>query len=426
MQTMVLSLPLPTPANEEGAAGTSIRELLSYKHDLCGTVRKAHLLGLSKFCDEPLEARAMQWLCSKCSVGKAMWECFVEQQRLGFAELLLLFPSCHPPLGAVLAYANPMVPRYYSVSSSPMSASISTDACTAGAAGAAVYPASLSIAFSVVHYTCTCVLPALSATTTGSNSSTVNLIQRAGLCTSYLEKAAQSFLYPQHNRTSVSGSSSGSVPASAPLLRIFHKSSISFRLPGSVAPPLILIGPGTGVAPFVGFLQHRQCIEQQRVNMASADDACEGVWRGGFEIEEEDLPGETVSEVQGYIQDVCPGPVHLYFGCRNDDDFLYEKQLQAFCDDGTLTSLDVAKSRVQDHKVYVTHKLHSRSQEIANLVLSQGAYIYVCGDGNGMAKDVSAAITAAFVEHGDMTTEEATELIATLKCKRRFALDIWS
>ena len=365
----------------------SLRELLTYKLDLCGVPRKNTVYALSQFCTDSDERRCMEWLCSKCPVGKELWQQFIEEQRLGFGELLLLFPSCIPSLGAVISFAGPAVPRYYSVASSPSK-----------------HPTKIAIAFSVVHYI--------------SNASCKpdQSIRRAGLCTSYLEWTASKFLYAD-----VAG-----VDVRAPLtpaLRIFHKSNVNFRLPGSVAPPLILIGPGTGVAPFIGFLQHRKEIEKARLK--SCDDACEGLWRGGFEIEEEDLPGES-SQVKDFINMTMPGPVYPYFGCRNEDDYLYKDQLQTFLSNGTLHMLEVARSRVTAEKFYVTHILKEHGKELARLLLNDGAYVYVCGDGNQMAKDVNNALMQALIEHGGLTEALAIEKIASLKLKRRYVLDIWS
>jgi sulfite reductase (NADPH) flavoprotein alpha-component len=118
--------------------------------------------------------------------------------------------------------------------------------------------------------------------------------------------------------------------------------------------------------------------------------------------------------------------VHLFFGCRGEQDFLFQAQLQQFLADRTLTSLDVAMSRVQEHKVYVTHKLRARGAELARLILNEGAYIYVCGDGNCMAKDVNSTLLEIFKSHGEMGEAEAADLIATLKIKRRYSQDIWS
>ena len=93
----------------------------------------------------------------------------------------------------------------------------------------------------------------------------------------------------------------------------------------------------------------------------------------------------------------------------------------------THTDLDVAMSRVGPEKVYVTHKLRERGAEMARLILDDAACIYICGDGNHMAKDVYASIKAILVEHGNGMTEESVEaLLQDMKLRRRYILDIWS
>lgn len=94
---------------------------------------------------------------------------------------------------------------------------------------------------------------------------------------------------------------------------------------------------------------------------------------------------------------------------------------------GTLTSLDVAQFRVSDQKVYITHKIEARGRELARLILNEGAYIYVCGDGNQMAKDVYCAFKNVLMNHScHQTDEEADKVMTSLKHRRRYVLDIWS
>ena len=389
---------------------TSIRELLTYILDFTSVPRKYNIYTLASYCTNIYEKQKMLWLCSKCAIGKALWNAFIEEQGLGLGELILLFPSCTPPLGALINIANKSVPRYYSAASSPMERN---------------GKAQISIAFSLVHYN----MQIHAGTSTGAESQ-LQPIQRSGLCTSYMEYSARKWLYSTTPELLYGGIQSNSPDTYAsraryrtPKLRIFHKSQPTFRLPGSVAPPLLLIGPGTGVAPFIGFLESRHAIEQMRLK--KCDDACEGVWRGGFEIDGEDLPGEA-NIIDSFINEVLPGHVHMFFGCRNDDDYLYREELQKHLQNGTLTTLDIAMSRTQEHKVYVTHKIIERGAEITQLMLNDGVYIYVCGDGNGMAKDVNNAFVEILITHGDMDEAQALDFIATLKIKRRYSLDIWS
>lgn len=340
-------------------------------------------MALAEFCTEEKEKADLQWLCSKGDVGKELWSQFIEGQRIGLGELLFLFPSCKVTLATLLACCGTMPPRLYSIASSPLSAKDS-----------------LTIAFSCVRYTC-------GITKNGVQSQTLN---RHGVCTTYLERLLWDRL-------------GGSIIPENEKVRIFLKPSISFRLPGSTSHPLMLIGPGTGVAPFVGFLQHRAILERER--KSDGDDITTGTWRGGLELLSEDLPHEC-NNVRKFIHSTPAGDIMLFFGCRDDKDYLYKDELESKVNDKTLTILEVAKSRMGTEKVYVTHKILERGAEIAKYILQEGGYVYICGDGNSMAKDVNAAIKSVLKEHGGLTEEQVDTTIDEMKLRRKYVLDIWS
>jgi sulfite reductase alpha subunit-like flavoprotein len=270
---------------------------------------------LSQCCTDPREAALLQHICSKGDIGKKLWRHFVELQGIGAGELLALFPSCTPSLDQLVGACTVMPPRCYSIASSPLRD-----------------PDAVRIAFSVVKYTCSLELTAES----------VNIIRRRGVCTTYLENLLEPFL----RSVDVKSDKSSLVSIK---IRLFHKPSINFKLPGSTSYPLILIGPGTGVAPFIGFLEQRQAIEKERLfvtqSVADSDattaatkqrtvsgssnshikfgakECCMGEWRGGIEMD--DLPIEG-SSVDNYLNSVPPGDIWLFFGCRNTQDFLFQ------------------------------------------------------------------------------------------------------
>lgn len=362
-------------------------KLLISRLDLVGVPRKLNVLALAEFCQDKKEEIEMQWLCSKGNTGKQLWLQFIEGQRIGLGEILALMPSCRPSLSALMACASSMPPRFYSIASSP-----------------SMKKYSASVAFSCVRYNC----GISSASRSGEIAPT---IRRSGVCTTYLEGLAVRKMENPHTMLDEM------------TVRLFLKPSITFRLPGSVSPPLILIGPGTGVAPFIGFLQHRAMLEKEKKK--EGGEISTGTWRGGFELSSDDLPHES-NNVGRFIQSTPTGPVMLFFGCRDDKDYLYKDELEKHVLEGTLTSLHVARSRLTTEKEYVTHKLRERGAELARLILDEGGYVYICGDGNRMAKDVYSAIKQVLRDHGSLSEDEAEETLDDLKLRRRYIMDIWS
>ena len=165
-------------------------------------------------------------------------------------------------------------------------------------------------------------------------------------------------------------------------LRVFIEHNDNFRLPANPETPVIMIGPGTGIAPFRAFMQQRE-----------ADGATGNNW--------------------------------LFFGNPHfTEDFLYQTEWQRYVKDGLLTRIDLAWSRDQQHKVYVQDKLREQGAEIWRWI-QQGAHIYVCGDANRMAKDVENTLLALVAEHGGMDTEQADEFLSELRFERRYQRDVY-
>lgn len=370
------------------------RELLQYRLDLVGVPRRATVLSLSEYCSDESEASVMKWLCSKGDLGKRLWKNFVEAQCLNVVELLQFFPSCIPPPEVLILNLAPLTPRTYSISSSPLA-----------------HPDSIVIAFSIVRFRCGIALWG----TDGVDAQDISkfCIKRSGLCTTFLENILQPFLCSESPRDIHSLT-----------LRILWRPSISFRLPGNVASPLILIGPGTGVAPFIGFLEHRAFGEKERCQ--SGEDTTQGLWRGCFELDEGcKLPNEG-NAINNYIQCVDHGQIYLFYGCRNEDDWIFKENMQDFVDEGVLTALEVAFSRQTTEKVYVTHKLLAWGNRIADLILRCNAHVYICGDGNNMAKDVLATLARILCESEGVAEEYAQEVLDDMRSRRRLMMDVWS
>lgn len=218
---------------------------------------------------------------------------------------------------------RPLQPRLYSIASSP-----------------ACYPQEVHLTVSVLRYELR-----------GRN--------RQGVCSSYLADRA---------------AAEGSVP-------VFVHRNPSFRLP-SPNTPLIMVGPGTGIAPFRGFLQERKATGARGKN-----------W--------------------------------LFFGGRHSSsDFLYKEEILGFQRDGVLTRLELAWSRDQEDKVYVQHRMLECASELWRW-LEEGAAFYVCGDAKHMARDVDAALREVIQRAGGLSAEAAAEYVARMRAERRYCRDVY-
>lgn len=165
-------------------------------------------------------------------------------------------------------------------------------------------------------------------------------------------------------------------------VRVFIEHNDNFRLPANPQTPVIMIGPGTGIAPFRAFMQQR------------AADGAEGKnW--------------------------------LFFGNPHfTEDFLYQVEWQRYVKEGVLSRIDLAWSRDQKEKVYVQDKLRQQGAELWRWI-NDGAHIYVCGDANCMAKDVEQALLEVIAEFGGMDIEAADEFLSELRIERRYQRDVY-
>lgn len=219
---------------------------------------------------------------------------------------------------------RPLQPRYYSISSSPKA-----------------NPGELHLTVGVVNY---------------KNSGR----EKQGTCSTFLSEVA---VENEH------------VP-------IFIEPNPEFRLPKYDQVPIIMVGAGTGIAPYRAFVQHRELSDTR-------------------------------------------GKSWLFFGNRNfESEFLYQTEWQGFIKSGALTKMDVAFSRDGVNKQYVQDKLMQNSSEIYQW-LEEGAHVYICGDMKKMAKDVQNTLVAIVAKHASKSTERAQEYIDNLQKERRLQMDVY-
>jgi methionine synthase reductase len=226
-------------------------------------------------------------------------------------DLLITFPSCKPPLERLLDVLPSHQPRYYSIANSPL---VNRDL--------------LHFAFNIVDY----------RTPDPYN------VRKYGVCTPWLDNLSG---YVKERNKRISLSTEINIP-------IFIKPNPNgFAVPSDISRPIIMIGPGTGVAPFVGFIQHReqQIIAKRKLN----------------NIEK------------------TFGEMWLFYGCRDiEKDYLYREELERFSKHGVLKELLVAVSRAPNaglngNPKYVQDLLRKRGQEIYELLDQKNAMIFVCG-----------------------------------------------
>ena len=247
---------------------------------------------------------------------------WLEQRE--FVDLFAEFPSARPSAQEVVELQRKLMPRLYSISSAPSR-----------------YPDEIHLTVAVVRYE-------------------TNGRPREGVCSSYLADRAR---------------------MEQPDLPIYVAES-HFGLPADDNVPVIMVGPGTGVAPFRSFVMDRAT-------------------RG------------------------AKGPNWLFFGDqRKEHDFLYADEWAAYLASGALTRLDTAFSRDEAAKVYVQDRMREQATELWKW-LQQGAYFYVCGDAKRMAKDVDAALHALVAAQGGMTPEAAGEWVKQLKKDGRYQRDVY-
>jgi sulfite reductase (NADPH) flavoprotein alpha-component len=240
-------------------------------------------------------------------------------------DLLLAHPAARLSPADFTGVLRALQPRLYSISSSPKA-----------------HPGEVHLTVAAVRYEC-------------------HGRARKGVCSTFLADRVEPDVTP--------------VP-------VFVQSSPGFRLPGDAGRSVIMIGPGTGIAPFRAFLEER---------MATG----------------------------------AKGKHWLFFGDQQRaSDFLYQDQLEAMLAEGTLARLDTAFSRDQQEKIYVQHRMLENATQFYDW-LEAGAHLYVCGDARRMAKDVDAALHGIIQMAGGKSAEQAADYVRRLKSEKRYQRDVY-
>ncbi|NXJ59212.1 MTRR reductase, partial [Rostratula benghalensis] len=332
----------------------TLKFILTWCLEIRAVPKKAFLRALVECTSDAREKRRLQELCSR--QGASDYTRFIREPNVCLLDLLHAFPSCKPSLNLLIEHLPKLQARSYSVSSSNLH-----------------QPGKLWFVFNIVEF------PACPT----------RAVSRKGVCTGWLAELVAPLLHPSTNTLDARGGS-----PSTEKIFIFARPNNTFHLPADPSVPLMMVGPGTGISPFIGFLQHRQKLRKEHTD-----------WEFG----------ET----------------WLFFGCRHQDrDYLF-KQLRCFLENGTLTHLKVCFSRdsstaeVAPPK-YVQDVIRFYAKEVARILLKEGGYFYVCGDKKHMADGVSDAVVDIISMEMQVDRLEAMKILAMLREAKRYLQDVWS
>ncbi|SFM26184.1 cytochrome P450 / NADPH-cytochrome P450 reductase [Gracilibacillus orientalis] len=303
-----------------------LHDLLSYSVELQEAATRAQIREVASFTSCPPHKHELEHL-----VEEGIYQEQILKKRISMLDLIEKYEACEMPFERLLELLPALKPRYYSISSSSL-----------------VAKDRLSITVSVV-----------------SGPAWSGLGEYKGIASNYLAQCSLDDNIACFIRTPQS----------------------NFQLPENPATPIIMVGPGTGIAPFRGFLQARRVQRQE-----------------GIEL----------------------GKAHLYFGCRDPKlDYLYRKELEREETDG-LISLHTAFSRLEGQpKTYVQHVMKQDGSSLLSL-LDNGAHLYVCGDGNQMAPDVEDTLCQIYQEHHSVSEQEAKNWLDQLQREGRYGKDVWA
>ncbi|MCY9061558.1 bifunctional P-450/NADPH--P450 reductase [Bacillus inaquosorum] len=303
----------------------SLQDLLSYSVEVQEAATRAQIRELAAFTVCPPHKRELQDL-----TAEGVYQEQILKKRISMLDLLEKYEACDMPFERFLELLRPLKPRYYSISSSPR-----------------VNPEQASITVGVVRG------PAWSG-----------LGEYRGVASNYLAERK----------------------TGDDVVMFVRTPEARFQLPENPETPIIMVGPGTGVAPFRGFLQARAALKRE---------------------------GKTLGEA------------HLYFGCRNDWDFIYREELEQFEKDGIVTVHTAFSRKEGMPKTYVQHLMSDHAETLIS-ILDRGGRLYVCGDGSKMAPDVEAALQKAYQSVHGTSEQEAQNWLKHLQDTGIYAKDVWS
>ncbi|KAG8232311.1 hypothetical protein J437_LFUL009410 [Ladona fulva] len=332
-------------------AVSTLRHILEECVEIRGPPKKLFIRALAEYTTNLEEKNTLLELCSREGSKKYEKFCSTEGNTVGpgfgLLKFLQTFPSCVPPVTVILQHLPRLKARPYSIASSPLVSD------------------KIRLIFSVYKEK-----------------------ECKGVCTGWLENLMTfQSLEEQFNSMNLNDAKV--------LIPSFLRKSVGFRLPEDPSTPIILIGPGTGIAPFLGFLEHRAA-------QMKADKSKEY------------------------------GEVWLFYGCQNPEiDFIYEDSLKGYLKHNVLSELFLSFSRYSgsydgwDGAKYVQDNIKKFGEKFVDQLLDKESVLYISGDAKNMFKDVMECISSTIQNHRGVGQDEASNIIKELVKKKRYLQDIW-
>ncbi|XP_010569730.1 PREDICTED: methionine synthase reductase isoform X2 [Haliaeetus leucocephalus] len=303
---------------------STLKFILTWCLEIRAIPKKAFLRALVECTSDAGEKRRLQELCSR--QGASDYTRFIRDSNVCLLDLLHAFPSCKPSLNLLIEHLPKLQARSYSVSSSNL-----------------YQPGKLWFVFNIVEF------PACPA----------RPVSRKGVCTGWLAELVAPLLHPSKNTLNTKGGSS-----STEKISIFARPNNTFHLPADPSVPFVMVGPGTGISPFIGFLQHRD-------------------------------------ELRCFLENGTLTHLKVCF------------------------SRDFSTAEVAPPK-YVQDVIRLYAKEVARVLLKERGYFYVCGDKKHMADGVSDAVVDILSMEMEADKLEAMKILATLREAKRYLQDVWS
>jgi len=331
---------------------STLRHILTKHVDFRCVPRKALLRMLVDYTEDEGEKRRLQELCS--TQGTSDYSTFVRGNYVGLVQLLRTFVSCKPPAVRVLELLPQLLPREYSIASYH-----------------GKQHQRFRFVFNVID------LPEFGRE------------KRFGLCTKWLDEVTSSM----RNNNEELDEKIKTLSLHDVKVPMYFRRPTNFRFPDNPAQPLIMIGPGTGVAPFIGFLEKREALRAEQ-------------------------------------PDIELGRALLFFGCRyRSKDDLYARELEEFKTKGILTDLYVSYSReepVDPDMRYVQHNILAHKQHVLELLFERNGAVFICGDAEGMGRDVTNTFVQLIEEYRGVGKVEAVKVLNGLRDTKQFLEDVWT